>query len=79
MPQQDLQLKITWKMHMVLCHIGPFCEKNNCGLARFAEQTIESVHAKFKSTWARYKVSSIHSGHGDCLKNAVADFGIKRI
>ena len=30
-------LPIEWKIHMMLAHIVPFCEENQCGLARFAE------------------------------------------
>ena len=79
LPKHGLQLKNSWKLHIVLSHVLPFCEQKNCGLARFAELTIESIHAKFKSIWARYKVSDVNKGHEDRLMNAVADFGAKRV
>ena len=78
LPSYNLELKISWKLHIVLSHVVPFCENQKCGLARFAEQAIKSVHPKFKSTWNRYKISSIHSGHGDALKNAVTSFSARR-
>ena len=78
-PKHGLQLKVSWKLHIVISHVLPFCEQKKCGLARFAEQTIENIHAKFKSTSARYKVSDVNNGHGDCLLKAVADFGSKRV
>ena len=36
-------LPITWKVHIMLAHIVPFCEENQCGLRRFAEQTGETI------------------------------------
>ena len=59
---QDLRL--TWKVHIIFNHIVPFCKYHNSGLGMFAEQTGESIHAKFKSTYARYKRDSQHIDHG---------------
>ena len=72
-------LSITWKVHILMCHVVPFVEFHNCGMSRFAEQCGESIHAKFKPTWARYKRSEGHSEHQDKLKKAVIDFGGRRI
>ena len=74
---QDLRL--TWKVHIIFNHIVPFCKYHNSGLGMFAEQTGESIHAKFKSTYARYKRDSQHIDHGSKLKRSVINFGIRRI
>ena len=72
--QYGKELKISWKLHIVLEHLEPFCDNNKCGLARYAEQAIESAHSKFAPTWKRYKVDKIHGGHGDALKRATVSF-----
>ena len=78
LPAHNQKLKISWKLHIVIYHLKPFCQQKKMGLAAFAEQAIESVHAKFTPTWRRYKVSKEHSMNGDCLKRAVAAFSAAR-
>ena len=48
---------------------------HNCGLARYAEQVGEAIHAKFKPTWGRYKRAEGHSEYGNRLFSAVINFG----
>ena len=79
LPVCNAELKVTWKLHIVLSHVEQFFTKQKSGQAKFAEQTIESVLAKFKGTWGRYKVASVNRKHGQCLKQAVVDFSFKRI
>ena len=45
----------------------------------WAEQVGESIHAKFKPTWARFKRVEEHGEHGDRLMSTVKDFGSKRL
>nr|XP_047122294.1 uncharacterized protein LOC124805836 isoform X2 [Hydra vulgaris] len=73
------QINTTWKVHILLCHVQPYVEHHNKGLGNFAEQCGESIHAKFKPTWTRFKRQIEHSEHGDRLLSAVVDFGAKRI
>ena len=75
----NTKLSITWKVHIVMAHVAPFVQLHNCGLARYAEQVGESIHAKFKPTWGRYKRSEGHSEHGNRLFSAVKNFGSRRI
>ena len=75
---QNLKLRITWKVHILIAHLEGFIEKNQCGLARFAEQAGEAIHAKFKPTWQWYKRNVNHSDHGNKLLCAVAEFSSKR-
>ena len=46
-------LSLTWKSHIILCHVVPFIKYLRCGLGKYAEQCGESIHAKFKPTWSR--------------------------
>nr|XP_047136504.1 uncharacterized protein LOC105844349 isoform X2 [Hydra vulgaris] len=73
------QINTTWKVHILLCHVQPYVEHHNKGLGNFAEQCGESIHAKFKPTWTRFKRQIEHSEHGDRLLSAAVDFGAKRI
>ena len=73
------KLSLTWKVHILMCHVEPFVKYHNCGLGKFAEQCGESIHAKFKPSWARFKRSEGHSNHGANLLSAVQQFGGRRI
>ena len=72
------KISITWKIHILFEHVVPFCIQTKRGLALFAEQTGESVHCKFKPTWARYKRDHSHMDHGDSLLRAISNFSYKR-
>ena len=72
----ELNLTVSWKIHIAVCHILPYIEKNKTGLGNFAEQTGEAIHHQFKKTWINYKRSVNHSEHGRRLQNAVVQFGI---
>ena len=54
-------------------------EHHNQGLSNFAEQCGESIHAKFKPTWSRFKRQKEHPDYEERLLSAVVDFGAKRI
>ena len=56
-----------------------FVEFYSCGLSNFAEQTGEAIHAKFKPTWARFKILEEHPDHADRLLRAVMDFDGRKI
>ena len=74
----NYKLSVTWKVHILLCHVLPFCLSVDCGLARFAEQTGEAIHAKFKPTWQCYKVKPDKANHGEKLCSAVSVFSAVR-
>ena len=56
-----------------------FVEFQSCGLSNFAEQTGEAIHAKFKPTWARFKILEEHPDHADRLLKAFMDIGGRKI
>ena len=49
------KINTTWKVHILQCHVQTYVEYHNKGLGNFAEQCGESIHAKFKPTWNRFK------------------------
>ena len=36
-----IDLRVSWKIHILLNHVQPFVSFHQCGLAKFAEQTGE--------------------------------------
>ena len=58
------KLSVSWKVHILLCHVQPFVQYHNCGLSKFAEQCGESIHSKFKPTWNRFKRQEENKDHG---------------
>lgn len=40
------KISLTWKVHILLCHVEPFLAYHRCGLGRFAEQTGEDSFSK---------------------------------
>ena len=72
-------LTMSWKIHIIYCHVFPFVKHAGCGLSKYAEQCGEAILAKFKPKWQRYKRSIDHRDYRDRLKTTVVDFGIKRL
>ena len=64
----DLDISVTLKVHMVLAHIGNFCEKFGA-LGWFSEQSTESSHSDFKkNTWEKHGLQR-QIGHQDYSEN----------
>lgn len=74
-----LNVRITPKIHAVFYHIKDFCASHRLGLAHWSEQAIESIHADFKKTWARYAVGCKNQRYGEQLLNAVKDYASKHL
>ena len=70
----SITLTVTWKIHSLVCHLPTFLSRQQCGMAKFAEQTGESVHAKFKPTLDRHKRKLSHPDHGTRQHRAVVEF-----
>ena len=53
--QEVLKIKvnITWKIHMICCHLETQLTRLGRGLAIVCEQAGEAVHSKLKKTEAR--------------------------
>ncbi len=52
--------RVSVKFHAICCHVQPWCEEHNCGLAAVSEQFGESVHHDFKMLWdSSYPVNDV--------------------
>ena len=71
---EGLDISVTPKIHCVLHHVPQFCQRYSCGLGKHSEQASESVHAHFKSFWAKYKVPKSHPEYAARLLRAVKEF-----
>ncbi|XP_047130336.1 uncharacterized protein LOC105848372 [Hydra vulgaris] len=72
----DYDLKVSWKIHILVCHILPSIEHNNISLGNYAEQCGEAVHHIFKKTWVNFKITIGHKNYGKKLKFAVVNFNL---
>lgn len=75
----DMELSITWKVHMAVCHILPFLKTTKHGLGVYCEQTGEAIHHEFKKTWDRYKRRMDHKEYGKRLKTSVVAFSANNL
>ena len=64
----ELGISVTLKVHVVMAHIGKFCDKFGA-LGWFSEQATESSHSDFKhNTWEKHKLQR-QIGHHDYSEN----------
>jgi hypothetical protein len=69
-----VKFSITWKLHMVACHLEPLLDRLGRGLAVVCEQAGEAVHHKFKRCKARYHRNKYHIMHGKAQRKAVVQW-----
>ena len=69
-----ISFSISWKLHMVCCHLEPLLDRLKCGLAMVCEQAGEAVHHKFGRCKARYKRNQYHAKHGKAQHKAVVQW-----
>ena len=43
-----VELSVTWKVQIAVCHILPFLQSTEHGLEVYCEQTGEAIHHEFK-------------------------------
>ncbi len=48
-------ISVTPKVHIVMSHVGEYCQRKGKGLGCFNEQPGEAVHHDFGLTWKDYK------------------------
>lgn len=75
----DLKISITPKVHAVFHHVGYFCRKTGRGLGFFDEQSVESVHSDFDTTWSKYKAGDKTSGYATGLLRAVQRYNSQHV
>ena len=72
----NYQLNISWKVHILVCHLVPFLQHSQFGLGVYAEQAGESAHHYHYQVWKRYKCRLEHNDYAKQLKKSVIEFGI---
>lgn len=76
----DLGISITPKMHYIFFHISDFLKDHPEGLAKYCEQTGESVHHDFKEVWASHKINDTTSPKfAENFLAAVVEYSSKRL
>ena len=73
------ELSVTWKVHILICHLVQWLRKHGEGLARYSEQTCEASHHDFAKTHQRYKRKESHPDHGKKLRRSVVEYSSRRI
>ena len=76
---EGIELRVTWKVHIAVCHILPFLHSTNSSLGVYCEQTGEAIHHEFKKTWNRCKRRVNHIDYAKRLKPSVVEFASKNI
>ena len=71
----EYQLNVSWKVHILICHLYPFLQHNIYGLGVYAEQAGQSAHHHYHQVWKRYKRRLEHDDYATQLKNSVVEFG----
>ena len=59
--QEEFNLSMTNKIHIIVAHVAEFCELVGRGLGEFSEQETENSHSAFDSLLDRYRVRDIIS------------------
>ena len=72
-------LRCSWKIHIITAHLKPFLTETGCGLARYAEQTGESVHHFLKPTLQHHRRKECHPKHGEYQLKAIAEFSANNL
>ena len=76
---EGVEVPVSWKIHILVCHVGQWLDDHPVGLGLYAAQTCESTHADFKSTQKRFAVAEANPDHSTKLKRAVVDYSSKRL
>lgn len=77
--EPPVKLNITWKVHVIAIHLPQFLRKSGVGMARYSEQTAESVHHRMKASFERFCVGEGHPKHAEKLMRAMIEFSSQRI
>ena len=75
----NINIPITWKIHILVSHVRPFLEKIREGLADYSKQTGEASHHKVAVEMARYKRDIENPRHGLQMLAGCGHFNSKRL
>ena len=75
----NLELSVTWKVHMVVTHLKRRLGRLGEGLADYSEQTGESGHHKVEVEMSRFHLAEDNPRHGERMLAGASRFNGKRI
>lgn len=55
--KKNLPSRLTPKLHILFCHVIPWCETRGVGMGSFSEQSFETAHHDFFKIWEHFKVT----------------------
>ena len=76
---EGVEVPVSWKIHILVCHVGQWLDDHPVGLGLYAAQTCESTHADFKKSQKRFAVAESNPDHSSKLKRAVVEYSSKRL
>lgn len=75
-----LGIPVTPKAHAVFHHVAEFCELKGTGLAKWSEQSVESLHSNFEQLWSDFKVKSFdHPDFRNRIFRAVSAYNSRHL
>ena len=74
-----ISFNIPWKAHITVVHLKQWLDKHTRGMALYAEQTAEAVHADFEKTYKRFRRDESHPDHGKNLRRSAVEYSSRRI
>ena len=70
-----LNLTISSKIHVIICHLSQYLAHTKRGLGLDSEQSLESCHHDFLGTYKKYAVRSLENSNcPDKLVRSVCDY-----
>lgn len=77
---RDIGISVTPKVHIVIAHVGDFCEQANSGLGPYSEQAFESAHKVFQNFWSKHLVKDLENpSYPHALLKSVVEFNSKHV
>ena len=76
---EGVSFGVSWKAHILVCHLPQWLDKHSEGMAKYAEQTAEAIHCDFSKTYKRFKRDESHPEHGKRLLRSAVEYSSRRI
>ena len=74
----NMEINVTWKLHLIVAHLRPFLEKTGKGLADYSKQMGESNHYKGDKEMSRFKWELENPNYGEKVLSGARRFNSKR-
>ena len=74
----NMEINVTWELHLIVAHLRPFLEKTGKGLADYSEHTGESGHYKVDKEMSRFKRELENPNYGEKVLSGARRFNSKR-